>query len=263
MNKAERFIKKHLDEAELRLLAQYDRWLKTIFAHIPMGATEEQIHQYHLPQPALLSHILFRHVSEMFHSGMAHGDVEAKEIRDKHKLKLAQLPFLESMGEIRPEQAIAVLRKRQIVLAGDVESDIATKIKAILLRFLTGESVSDTNKAVSDLLEHNKNRASLIVTTETTYAYNHGRLVTYRENKVDYVRFSAILDGRTSTICRSRNGLIMAMDDPELAANTPPLHGRCRSVLTPIYSRYEPELIGSKQTDWSDVVPLPSGWRTK
>lgn len=148
-----------------------------------------------------------------------------------------------------------------MVLAGEVESDLVTAIKQILLQYLAGSTPTSTRESIANILDQNKNRASLIVTTETTYAYNRGRLISYRENNVDYVRFSAIMDARTSTICQSRNGLVMAMDDPDLSPNTPPLHGRCRSVLTPIYSRYEPHLITDENTNWSKVVPLPKGWR--
>jgi SPP1 gp7 family putative phage head morphogenesis protein len=123
-------------------------------------------------------------------------------------------------------------------------------------------SRKDAEKAIAELLCVNMNRAELIVTTETTYAYNRGRLSSFHQNDVDYVRFSAVMDARTSPQCRSRHGLIMAMDDPRLPSNTPPLHGRCRSILTPIYSAYQPELITKESLDWSDVKPLPKGWRT-
>jgi SPP1 gp7 family putative phage head morphogenesis protein len=168
---------------------------------------------------------------------------------------------MEANREYTSEEAIAILKKRELVLAGEVESDLVTAIKEILLHYLAGTPLKSTQASIANILDHNMNRASLIVTTETTYAYNRGRLISYRENKVDYVRFSAIMDSRTSQICQSRQGLVMGMDDSDLSSNTPPLHGRCRSVLTPIYSRYEPELITDSNTNWSDAAPLPKGWK--
>lgn len=262
MNKAERYIKKYLDDAELDGMVKYDRWLKTVFSHIPWGAGEHEIHLYHLPQPALLSTIMYQQAAEMFTAGQAHGDADAAAIRKKHRTKLADLPMLESSREFTPEEAMKILRARELKLAGNVESTLVSAIKDLLMEYLIGTPRREIQKSTAALLGHNENRAALIMRTETTYAYNRGRLASYRESKVDYVRFSAILDSRTSPQCRSRHGLVMAMDDPELGANTPPLHGHCRSVLTPIYSRYEPELITPENTDWRKAVPLPKGWRT-
>ncbi|MEC0231296.1 minor capsid protein [Paenibacillus alba] len=262
MNKVERFIKKHLDESERELLIKYDRWLRMVFDHIPIGASEHQIHQYHLPQPAQLSLILYQHAKDMFLNGEAHGAEEARHILSKYGVKLADLPTLNISEDFTPEEAIAVLRKRSIVLAGEVESNLLSAIKGILLQFLVSGNRKAIEDSIASLLDHNKSRASLIVTTETTYAYNRGRLISYQDNNVDYVRFSAIMDARTSAICASRHGLVMAMTSPDLVSNTPPLHGRCRSVLTPIYSRYEPGLITDKNQNWNNVAPLPKGWNT-
>jgi SPP1 gp7 family putative phage head morphogenesis protein len=261
MNKAERYIKRYLDDAELDAIAKYDRWLKVVFAHIPWGAGEHEIHQYHLPQPALLSTILYQQSAAIFTAGQAHGDADAATIRKKHRVKLADLPVLESSREFTPEESIKVLRNRQIKLAGDVEAELVTGIKKELLDYLVSGDRLAAQRGVAALLQHNEARAANIIRTETTYAYNRGRLSSYRENSVDYVRFSAILDSRTSQQCRSRHGLVMAMNNPELSAITPPLHGHCRSVLTPIYSRYEPGLITPESTDWSKAAPLPKGWR--
>lgn len=126
---------------------------------------------------------------------------------------------------------------------------------------MIGTSRDETESRIVDLLQDTQERASLITTTESTYAYNRGRLVSFKENDVDYVRFSAIRDGRTSEQCNSRHGLIMRLDDPRLADNTPPLHGRCRSVLDPLYSEYQPEMLTKENQDWSKVVALPKGWR--
>ena len=45
------------------------------------------------------------------------------------------------------------------------------------------------------------------------------------------VEFCATLDDRTTEMCQSRHGLVMRLDDPRLAYNTPPLHPNCRSML--------------------------------
>ena len=75
------------------------------------------------------------------------------------------------------------------------------------------------------------------------------------------VEFMAITDARTTPICMERDGLVLALDDPRLPANTPPLHYMCRSVLSPV-SGLELEDLGGKnyldkQRERLDKLPPP------
>lgn len=180
--------------------------------------------------------------------------------------KFAELPGFDfQYGEdprLIPERAIAAMEARAMVLAGDVEADMVSQVKKALVRYLAGTSRRETEAALEGILKTHRDRASNITTTESTYSYNRGRLASFAENAVDYIQFSAVNDGRTSAICRSRHGLIMRMDDPRLPGNTPPLHGRCRSVLLPLYSAYQGALITPESQDWDHVAALPKGWRS-
>ena len=90
-------------------------------------------------------------------------------------------------------------------------------------------------------------RAEAVARTESMRAYNMGALVGMRETEgfVQGVRFSAILDERTSRMCRMRDGMTFRLDDPRLAGNSPPLHPNCRSVLVPV--------TAVDRADWSTV----------
>jgi SPP1 gp7 family putative phage head morphogenesis protein len=106
-------------------------------------------------------------------------------------------------------------------------------------------------------------RAENIARTEATTAFNQGRLVAFRETSgfVAAVEFMAITDARTTPICMERDGLVLALDDPRLPANTPPLHYMCRSVLSPV-SGLELEDLGGqayldKQRERLDKLPPP------
>jgi len=81
-----------------------------------------------------------------------------------------------------------------------------------------------------------ENRAQKIARTEATRAYNLG---TYEESFdsgiVEGYRFNAVLDERTTEICRARHGIYIPKNDIGiLAQNTPPLHVNCRSLLEPV-----------------------------
>jgi len=263
MTEWERQVTKHLMDSEYHFLAEYDKWLHSAFAHIPIGGDEHVIHAFNVSPHQRLSSILFRHSSDSLASGQAHGQSDAEAVRHTHTKRLADLPSIDihqaAQGDdFLPVDAIKVLQARAIQLAGDVESDITSAIKEILLKHLVGVSTPETHKEIAAILDQNMKRASLIVTTETTYAYNRGRLLSYRDNQVDYVMFRAVMDGRTCGICSSRNGLIAPIGD--IGGDVPPVHGRCRCVLSPIYSSLQPELLTPKALDWSNVAPLPKGW---
>ncbi len=123
------------------------------------------------------------------------------------------------------------------VLLGKWDRQLDDSVSAILVHAL---EVGATRKELSRMLaevfpDFSKARLENIARTETTAALTQGRLAQFRENsRVAAVQFVAIMDARTTVICRSRDGLIMMLDDPALTANTPPLHFHCRSTLVPV-----------------------------
>ncbi len=76
-------------------------------------------------------------------------------------------------------------------------------------------------------------RIEAIFRTEIQKAYQAGRWRTLRSTPVRNLRpfwmFDAILDSRTSAICRNHNGTIRHQDDPYWDNYYPPLHVNCRS----------------------------------
>lgn len=260
MNEWEKKVHKSLTDNEAHFLSDYDFWLKTAFNHIPIGGDEHVIHGFTVTAHQRLSAILAKHSTMAFTMGQAHGNEDCQSTLQEHQKKLADLPTISftTGSDFTPQQAIAILRNRAITLAGDVENDVVSQVKTVLLQHLTGVRRKDTEQQIADLLKSNMDRASLIVTTETTYAYNRGRLISYLDNKVDFVEFMAVMDGRTCSICGSRNGLIAPIGD--IGGDTPPVHGRCRCVLSPVFSKLQSSKLTDKALDWSNVAPLPKGW---
>ena len=276
--KLEQALFKQIDETEAKVLKKYERWLTQYFKMLPWPKIERlKKGSFRLEKAGMVDKIIPRpdekglakllgeHGSKMVIAGRAHGD---RLIKDLHRLyggeKLAEYPefAFDYTADLRliPAQAVEAMEKRALVLAGNVGGDIVSSVKKVVISHLVEVSRKEAEEQIADILKANRDRGSLIVTTETTYAYNRGRLASFAEHEVDYVQFSAIMDKRTSVQCRTRHGLIMAMDDHRLAANTPPLHGRCRSVLVPVYKVYQTELLTPKNLNWSEVAPLPKGW---
>jgi len=90
-------------------------------------------------------------------------------------------------------------------------------------------------------------QASALVRTAFTRAQTTAQLSTLKENKavVKGVRFTAVLDSRTSAICAHHDGKVYDLDDNRY---TPPLHWRCRSTLVPVAYSYD-ELLASTSPD--------------
>lgn len=270
---------KQLDEAEARQLARWESWLSQAAKSIPWREYERLkkvggtmiLNQLPAPlnsNPGALAKQLSRHAADMLRAGQAHAQVLADDLHRRYRTRnmADEYPGFDWEYEDNPkvisEKAVKAMEARSIRLAGDVDGELLAGVKRIMVQFISGTSRPDSEAAVEQLLQSTRERASMITTTETTYSYNCGRLLGYKENRVDYVRFSAIMDARTSGLCRSRHGLVMRLDDSRVSANTPPLHPRCRSVLDPLYSSYQPEMLTDKSMDWSQAIPLPPGWTT-
>lgn len=145
-----------------------------------------------------------------------------------------------------PREAVEWLRNRA-ELQGKWSRDLDAAVTRVLVNALQHGA---TTQQVMDALRRDvfpsfsRARLENIARTESTAAFNQGRLAMFRRNAdfVIGVQFIAIIDDRTTDICRERDGLIMGLDDPRVAENTPPLHFQCRSVLSPI-DKY----------DWADL----------
>ncbi len=232
---------------------------------LPNVITYAQVVSWYPAYLGMLGRILKEHMYQVFAMGQASGDVLVGELhkRFSHQLTDWQPSFLLADDDyFKPLEAMKALEAKELILAGNWESDVTSQVKNVLMMQLQGMDRREAERSIATILNSNLSRAELILTTETTYAYNRGRLSAFRAGNVDYVRFSAVMDARTSAVCSSRHGLIMSMDSPELSSNTPPLHGRCRSILTPILSAYQSELITPEALNWSNVKAIPKGWRT-
>lgn len=77
-------------------------------------------------------------------------------------------------------------------------------------------------------------RSELIARTELTAVYSLGRVDSYlRSGLVSEVRWVSIEDLRVCPVCRSRNGMVLSLE--QVAQSNPiPAHPACRCVLSPI-----------------------------
>lgn len=67
------------------------------------------------------------------------------------------------------------------------------------------------------------------------------------------LRHVSVLDGATTAICRSRDGLTLPITDPYWLVNWPSLHARCRSIIAFLSDDYD-------VSDWRPGIPPDPGY---
>lgn len=182
----------------------------------------------------------WRLIEETIVRSWIHGELTAaRELQEARQRRVATFndpPPLEWPGP-PPGNAIEWARQRRVLL-GKWNRDLDAEVTRVLVQTL--ETGASSGKMMQELAEvfptFTSRRLEMIARTETTAALNQGRLARFRDpdGGVEAVQFVAILDARVTDICRARDGLILRLDDPRLASNTPPLHINCRSTLVPV-----------------------------
>lgn len=197
--------------------------------------------------------LLERYVGHLLVEGMMQGREDVEFLRKylgRRGTRLAAIQDKLDGEPVVPDEAVAFLRTRR-QLGKFFEKDQVDIVRSILDRALAeGATVKQTMDALQAALPDaiGRARAENIARTEATMAYNQGRLASFRDSDgfVAAVEFMAITDARTTAICRERDGLVLALDDPDLPSCTPPLHFMCRSILSPV-SPFELEDLGGDE----------------
>lgn len=152
-----------------------------------------------------------------------------------------------------PPLAIKYLREKAISLASTTSDAVIAAVRQALQKSI---ELGETTQAATARLDEvfrpfmgvpgvvvdgaqlEPHRLENIVRTESTGAYNQGRLLEARSkdiaSRMRGMEYSAIMDSRTTPVCQALDGKIFEIGDPNLDRLKPPNHFNCRSVLVPI-----------------------------
>lgn len=104
-----------------------------------------------------------------------------------------------------------------------------------------GVPVADMVRDVKERMGVGTSDATRLVRTELNYVQNQAALDSIKDAGMTYYRFIATLDNRTSPMCRSKDGHVFPVEDAEPGTNMPPLHPRCRSIISgSLYAEHKP-----------------------
>ncbi len=108
-------------------------------------------------------------------------------------------------------------------LAGDLKTELLTSV-------LMGRTESETMKIFLNKFAVGANTARRLVRTESAYIYNQMDTEAYKNSGIEYYRFVATLDLKTSEVCKELDGKVFKTTDAQVGVNFPPMHPWCRSV---------------------------------
>lgn len=92
-------------------------------------------------------------------------------------------------------------------------------------------------------------QAETLVRTETTFYNNLATLDTIKDLGGEYYEIVAVLDTRTSDICRHENKKIYSISEYKAGQTAPPFHVRCRSTIMPSHQSKDGEKSDNPYVD--------------
>ncbi|MDF8367263.1 minor capsid protein [Weissella paramesenteroides] len=128
---------------------------------------------------------------------------------------------------------------------------LANKLKDELVKAaINGNNPVVTARRLRKIFDSTKANTKRLVRTESTYVANATTAKRYEEMGVEEYEFTAVMDRRTSTICREMNGETFKLKDFQPGTNAPAMHPNCRSTIVPStkdltkYNKYlDPDMV--------------------
>lgn len=154
--------------------------------------------------------------------------------------------------------------------AQSLEADKLQRIKdAIAIGYVENETIAQTVKRIKGsralnykdgLLEIDRRHVEAVVRTAVSHIANYARNA-FMDDNADILkgyRYTAVIDGRTSLICSSRDGNLYGIDKSKPSL---PAHFNCRSVYVPVVKSFKElgfdteELPASTRSSMNGQIP--------
>lgn len=128
---------------------------------------------------------------------------------------------------------------------------LANKLKDEMVKAaINGNNPRVTARSLRNVFGGTRFNTERLVRTESTYVANATTAKRYEEMGVEEYEFTAVMDKRTSTVCREMNGETFKLKDFQPGKNAPAMHPNCRSTIVPStkdlikYNKYlDPDMV--------------------
>lgn len=114
---------------------------------------------------------------------------------------------------------------------------------------VSGISQEKMQRQIREYFDVSRYNAMRLVATETNYFANQAELQSYEDEGVQYYKYRAILDKRTSHICGDiLHNQVFKVSEAQVGVNYPPMHPWCRSSTRVVF-----EDEAEKEKVWTKV----------
>ena len=105
--------------------------------------------------------------------------------------------------------------------------------REIMVNLLTGRPLIKASQAINEEFGKGYNNARRLIRTESAYITNQMTLEGYKDLEADKYIYVAILDLKTSEVCRGLDKKRFLVKSAKVGINYPPMHPWCRSTTIP------------------------------
>lgn len=100
--------------------------------------------------------------------------------------------------------------------------------------FIRGDDYRTMSQILRHRLNVGANEALRLIVTESSFVLNQANKQAFIDAGIEEYEITAVLDSRTSPMCRSLNGERFRFEDAKVGINYPPFHPWCRTTVIPI-----------------------------
>ena len=105
----------------------------------------------------------------------------------------------------------------------------------VLQAVLTGKKEKDVTDELINRFNVGEFESKRLIRTETAHINNEMEALSYEEADIEKYRFVAVLDTRTSHVCREHDYKVYKVSERQVGVNYPPLHPFCRSTTIAVF----------------------------
>ena len=143
-----------------------------------------------------------------------------------------------SLGYISPQMIERVINSRwsganySERIWGNTQKLADTLKQELLLSLVTGRTDREAAEVFAQRFAVGASYARRLIRTESCHLCTQMDMLSYEDAEIEFYRYLATLDLRTSKICRELDGKVFRVADQQTGVNAPPMHPWCRSTTT-------------------------------